>query len=136
VLDDFGLEPALERLVRVVSERSGLVVRLNVDSQLQALPPELETALYRIVQEGLTNVVKHARASAVSIVLAGSEGNVRLLIEDDGVGFDPSSVRTGAFGLIGMRERVSLLRGRLLVESEVGAGATVIIDLPLPARDA
>ena len=95
------------------------------------LPPEYETALYRIIQEALTNIVKHAGAESVSILVLDAEGAVRTVIEDDGAGFDPSNVRDGALGLLGMRERVSLLDGRFEVESRRGAGTTLIIELPL-----
>ena len=130
-LDDFGLQPALERLTELVAGRSGLDVQLNMRSPIE-LPPEYETALYRIVQEALTNIVKHAEAHSVSIIVLDAEGAVRTVIEDDGVGFDPSTVRDGALGLVGMRERVSLLGGRFEVESARGAGTTLIIELPLP----
>src|SRR5471032_1326117 len=106
VLDDFGLEPALERLTNIVADRSGLNVQLNVAARSIALPPEHETALYRIIQESLTNIVKHAQAHSVSIVVTSAEGNVRAVVEDDGVGFETAVLREGALGLVGMRERV------------------------------
>jgi signal transduction histidine kinase len=130
-LDDFGLEPALERLTELVAGRSGLSVELNVRSPIK-LPPEYETALYRIIQEALTNIVKHADAHSISIIVVDTEGAVRTVIEDDGAGFDPTSVRDGALGLVGMRERISLLNGRFEIESAPGAGTTLIVELPLP----
>ena len=128
-LDDYGLQPALERLTELVASRSGLDVQLNVRSTA-ALPPEFETALYRIIQEALTNIVKHAAASSVSVLVLDVEDGVRTVIEDDGAGFDANDVREGALGLLGMRERVSLLGGRFEVESARGAGTTLIVDLP------
>ena len=128
-LDDYGLQPALERLTELVASRSGLDVQLNVRSTA-ALPPEFETALYRIIQEALTNIVKHAAASSVSVLVLDVEDGVRTVIEDDGGGFDASDVREGALGLLGMRERVSLLGGRFEVESARGTGTTLIVDLP------
>ena len=128
-LDDYGLQPALERLTELVASRSGLDVQLNVRSTA-ALPPEFETALYRIIQEALTNIVKHAAASSVSVLVLDVEDGVRTVIEDDGAGFDASDVREGALGLLGMRERVSLLGGRFEVESARGTGTTLIVDLP------
>jgi signal transduction histidine kinase len=130
VLDDFGLEPALERLTSMVAKTSGLNVQLNVAARPFALPPEHETALYRIVQEALTNIVKHAQAQSVSIVVTGAAGAVRVVIEDDGAGFDTVSVREGALGLVGMRERILLLGGRFEVHSAPGAGATLVVELP------
>jgi signal transduction histidine kinase len=128
-LDDFGIVAALERLTGVVAERSGIEIQLNVRSELE-LPPEHETALYRIVQEALTNIVKHAEATSISIVIAEDRGVVRTVIEDNGVGFDPAAVRDGALGLVGMRERVALLDGRFDVESTPGAGTTLVAELP------
>ena len=128
-LDDFGLGPALERLTALTGERSGLDIQLSVRSPLK-LSPDQETALYRIVQEALTNVIKHARARSVSIVVMPSGGAVRAVIEDDGVGFDPARVRDGALGLVGIRERVALFGGRFEVESAPGEGTTLVIELP------
>jgi signal transduction histidine kinase len=129
-LDDFGLGPALERLGSVVAERSGLDVHLNVAKAPYGLGPEQETALYRIVQESLTNIVKHASAHSISIVVTSSASGVRCVVEDDGVGFDPTAVREGALGLLGMRERVGLLDGRLEIESSPGGGTTLLVELP------
>ena len=129
-LDDFGLVAALERLVEGFRERTGL------DAQFQArldgrLPYETETALYRIVQEALTNVVKHSRATTVSIVLARKGASVTAVIEDDGVGFTPDAPAEG-LGLVGMRERIALVGGRLTIEAASGAGTTLVAEVPLP----
>ena len=83
------------------------------------------------MQESLTNVVKHAQASHVSIALTRRSQSVAAVIEDDGRGFDPSSSRDDRLGLLGMRERVELLDGQLAVESREGAGATVFVEVPL-----
>jgi signal transduction histidine kinase len=129
VLDDFGLVPALERLTETLRERSGLEVEFisRVDDRL---PDEVETTLYRIVQEALTNVVKHASARRVSIMLGRNNGMVSALVEDDGRGFDPAQTREGGFGLEGMRERVALLGGTLKVESRKNAGTTLKVEVP------
>ena len=128
-LDDFGLEAALERLTTVIAERSGIDTQLNV--AVNSLPRSHETALYRIVQEALTNVVKHANAHSVSVVVTPFDDVVRCVIEDDGVGFVADSVRDGALGLVGMRERVHLLDGRFDVQSAPGRGTTLVAELPL-----
>jgi signal transduction histidine kinase len=91
----------------------------------------VETALYRIVQESLTNIVKHARAQTVSIAITRKPGAVAAVVEDDGLGFDPAEVREGGFGLEGMRERVGLLDGRLQVESGEGVGTTLVAEVPI-----
>jgi signal transduction histidine kinase len=131
VLDDFGLVPALERLTESFGEQTEIRVRFESSLGDERLPPEAETALYRIVQESLTNVVKHAHAHSVSIVLARKPGAVALVIEDDGRGFDVAETRDDGFGLEGMRERVGLFGGSLQIESRAGAGATIVAEVPL-----
>jgi signal transduction histidine kinase len=134
-LDDFGLVPAVERLASTVAEQSGTVV--DVEAQLgdARLPAEAETALYRIVQEALTNVVKHASARRVSITLVQKGAAAVVVVEDDGGGFDPGATRPGALGLVGMRERVALVGGRLTVESSPGVGTTLVAEVPLAGAE-
>lgn len=128
-LDDFGLVPALERLRDTFAEQTGM--RVDLESQIrERLPTDAETALYRIVQEALTNIVKHAQASTVSIVLARSGGSVTAVIEDDGRGFSLDGTSDG-LGLLGMGERLALLGGKLKVESSLGAGTTIVAEVPL-----
>ena len=130
-LDDFGLVPALKRLGSGFSEQTG--IRVEVESYLDEnrLPSEIETALYRIVQESLTNVVKHARAGSVSVLVTRKSGSVIAVIEDDGRGFDAGAGRDEGLGLVGMEERVALLDGRLQIESREGAGTTIVAEVPL-----
>ena len=130
-LDDFGLVPAIERLAGTLAEQSELVVDLEARLGEQRLPAEAETALYRIVQEALTNVVKHASARRVSITLVRKQGFAVVVVEDDGLGFDPRTTRTGSLGFVGMRERVELVGGRLTVESAPGAGTTIAAEVPV-----
>jgi signal transduction histidine kinase len=129
-LDDFGLVAALERLVNLFSESTGIAVELEA-ALGDRLPAEVETTLYRIVQEALTNVVKHARATKVSILLVRRGTNATVVIEDDGEGFDPAAASEDGLGLLGMRERVALLDGRLTVESSATAGTTLAVEVPL-----
>jgi signal transduction histidine kinase len=132
VLDDFGLVAALERLTETFGEQTGMSVQFQqLLPTSDRLPPEVETALYRIVQESLTNIVKHARATNVSVVLARKSDSVSVVVEDDGVGFEPHLVRDGGIGLVGMQERVALLGGRLAIESRPGAGTTFVAEVPL-----
>jgi signal transduction histidine kinase len=130
-LDDFGLVPALERLIGNFTEQTGIAVDFQPLVE-ERLSPDIETALYRIVQESLTNIVKHARAGRVSIVLRRGERAVSVVVEDDGVGFDPGAAREDGLGLVGMRERVALLGGRFDVESRPGAGTTFVAEVPVP----
>jgi len=130
VLDDFGLVAALERLSESFSEQTGISIDFESALGAERLPAEVETALYRIVQESLTNVVKHARAQNVSILLTRRDSSVTAVVEDDGRGFDSAESGDG-FGLEGMRERVALIDGRLQVESSEGSGTTLVAEVPL-----
>jgi signal transduction histidine kinase len=129
-LDDFGLGPALERLTQTFAERSG--IETSVEAWIEGrLPAEVETTLYRVVQEAFSNVVKHAEATRVSVVLARRDGEVVATIDDDGRGFHEADVREDALGLVGMRERLALLGGRLTIESSPGGGTTIAAQVPL-----
>jgi signal transduction histidine kinase len=130
-LDDFGLAAALERLAQTFAESTGIHVDLEAQLGKERLPPEVETTLYRIVQEALTNVVKHADASRVSILLVRRDASATAVIEDDGRGFDSQAAREDGLGLLGMRERVELHDGRLTVESQAGSGTTLVVEVPL-----
>ena len=131
-LDDFGLVPALERLRDTMSEQGDIAVEVKSDlDDQQRLPAETETALYRIVQEALTNVLKHASAARVTVRLKQGDRFVQLVVQDDGAGFNPQGVRDGGLGLVGMRERVGLLGGRMVVESSEGAGTLLKLEVPI-----
>jgi signal transduction histidine kinase len=131
VLDDFGLVPALERLTDAFAEQSD--IRLDFHSALGELrlPSEVETTLYRVVQESLTNIVKHANAHHVSVSVARRASTVAAVIEDDGDGFDPRTAREEGVGLLGMRERLSFVDGRLEIETRPGSGTTIVAEVPL-----
>lgn len=136
-LDDLGLPRALAALATDWSARYGVAADVQVIGSEERLPDEVATATYRVVQEALTNVLKHARATTVSVVLDRRPRDVRLVIEDDGVGFDPDSPAAtvpGArrrLGLLGMRERLNQIGGTLTVESSPGAGTTLFVAIPL-----
>ena len=129
VLDDFGLVPALERLAVSFGEQTGLRVDFHSSIGDERLPAEVETALFRVVQESLTNVVKHSHAENVSIVLTRRGDAVAVVVEDDGAGFDATKPGEGV-GLLGMRERLALLDGKLDVESAAGRGTTLVAEVP------
>jgi len=130
-LDDFGLVPAIERLRDIVEEQSEISVDVQSNLADQRLPSESETALYRIVQEAFTNALKHAAASRISLRLHQGDASVTLTVHDDGKGFDPENVRDGSLGLVGMRERVALLGGRLTIESSEDAGTMLKAEVPI-----
>jgi signal transduction histidine kinase len=129
-LDDFGLAAALERLTTAFADQTGIAVDFEASFGDARLPSDVETALYRIVQESLTNVVKHAQARRVSILLTRTSASVKAVVEDDGRGIGDDSTG-GGFGLVGMRERLSLLGGRLEIESAPGSGTTIAAEVPL-----
>jgi signal transduction histidine kinase len=123
--------PALERLAATFQERSGIHTAIESSLSGERLPPEAETVLYRLVQEALTNVVKHAEAGHVSIVLTRRGGGVSTVVEDDGRGFDAGATREDGLGLVGMRERLALLGGTLTIESTPGAGTALVAYVPV-----
>jgi len=137
VLDDLGLPAALERYVADCRGRFHLRIDLAIRGLGETrLPPELETALYRIVQESLTNVARHAQAATASVLIERRDGAVRAIVEDDGRGFDPGTAGTAEqrLGLYGIRERAELLGGKLTIESEPGRGASLFVEIPLPVN--
>ena len=130
-LDEIGLVPALRNLADRKGREGGIGVdvlsRLDEDGRF---PPETESMLYRLAQEALTNVVKHARASHVEVILERTDDVVNISIHDDGDGFDVSAASSG-FGLIGMRERVKLVDGELQISAVTGRGTTGSAIIPL-----
>jgi two-component system, NarL family, sensor histidine kinase DevS len=130
-LDDFGLVPALERLADAFGGESGIAIDVEANLDETRLPPEVETALYRIAQEALTNVAKHAGAGHVSVIVTRRDGLVTVVVEDDGRGFGAAGGDSGGLGLVGMKERVGLLGGRLAIESTEGSGTTIVAEVPL-----
>jgi PAS domain S-box-containing protein len=135
-LDHLGLKVALEQYLETFRETFGRQHGINVQLEVlglgdERLPPPVETAFYRIVQEALTNVVRHAQATRVDVLLERRGDQVLTRIKDDGVGFDPQAVlESGRLGLFGMRERAEMLNGTLTVESVIGAGTTVLAQVP------
>jgi signal transduction histidine kinase len=134
VLDELGLEAAIETLLDHHASASDLEIdhRISLEpADREAIGQELERTVYRVVQEALTNVAKHAEAQRVAFELEIEDGRLRLLIRDDGTGFDPSQRPRDAFGLIGMRERIELADGELEVDSEPGRGTDLRATIPL-----
>jgi signal transduction histidine kinase len=128
-LDDFGLAAALERLVDTYSRRTGLTVDSHLGGLESRLPEPVESALYRIAQEALTNIAKHAGASTVSVVTRRDGARLTMIVEDNGTGFEASTPGEG-LGLVSMRERAELLGGSLQVESSAGHGTTLVVEVP------
>jgi signal transduction histidine kinase len=121
----------------LASQRGRIAAKLHTSGLLdERLPADTETALYRIAQEALTNVAKHARAANVDVILERRGDTVLLIIEDDGVGFDPAGAGGGGqgFGLLGMQERAGLVGAMLEIESAAGKGTTVLVRMATPVR--
>ena len=129
-LDDLGLSAALQALCRDLSERSAMPIQLDLDPHLDIEDREMGIALYRIVQEALTNVLRHAQAQHVWITLHGEQAQAELSIADDGVGLQVNQARNG-IGLVGMRERVLALGGEFLIQNRPAGGTEVRIRWPL-----
>ena len=137
-LDDLGLTAALTNFVKEWSSHYHIPADAHVTgfgSGSLRLPPEVETCLYRIAQEALNNVYKHAQAARVSVVLERRDGDAVLVVEDDGVGFDGADVASWqgdrGIGLVGMRERAALLGGSVEFESAPGKGTTIFARVPV-----
>jgi signal transduction histidine kinase len=131
-LDHLGLITALEQYIQEYSRQYGLQVQFDgLEIEAYRLPAEIETAFFRVVQESLTNVALHARASRVDILVNHRNGYLVMTIEDDGIGFDPNPIADeNRLGLFGMRERIEMLGGRFQVESSPGKGTTIVVEVP------
>jgi len=142
-IDDLGIFKAIEAYVAEWQDRFGVRVDIQTFGRDDSLPGDVAAVLYRLVQEGLTNVLKHANASKVSIVLEKKSDGLALVLEDNGVGFDPDSIGAatsgssrGGLGLSGMKERVALLGGTIAIESTSGKGSTIFARIPPEALEA
>jgi PAS domain S-box-containing protein len=136
-LDDVGLLAALQHDLEEWSARTGIEVQFQaVGTGTGRFPPEVETALYRIAQEALTNILRHAHAQVVAVVVERQNDHAIVVVEDNGVGFDVEGVlASGRLGLLGMRERAVLVGGTLEIESQPGVGTTVIARVPLQVNE-
>jgi signal transduction histidine kinase len=140
-LDALGAEPALQSLVERAQSRSDADIRLHVDlayeqgREAARHAPAVEATIYRITQEALNNVLKHAQARSVDVRVVEADGRIDITVRDDGDGFDPHA-RANGFGLVGMRERIALVGGEIDVESSPGNGTTVHATIPVATRDA
>lgn len=130
-LDQLGLATTLRQYLQGISDKHGLVVQFETLGIPERLPNAIETALYRIIQEALNNVIRHSHATRVDVLLEERGDKVLAIVEDNGVGFDPvAALKSGQLGLLGMRERAEMLGGELVVECEDKGGTTVIVEMP------
>ncbi len=133
ILDDIGLAAALEGECQVLSEIYGNPTSFHAEHLPAEIPDDVALALYRIAQESLRNVARHAPRSAVSVLLSGAGGDITLRIEDAGPGFRRRDCRGKGLGLISMQERARLVRGKLRVQSRPGKGTTIEVRVPAVA---
>jgi two-component system NarL family sensor kinase len=136
LLDEAGLGPALRAFATGFSERSGINVRLAIKPGFGRLPKDTEIALFRVVQEALTNVHRHSKSAASAIRLERADGKVRIAVTDSGIGMPLPSAATGwksplGIGIAGMQERVMQLGGTLEIQSEPGRGTVISVELPV-----
>ena len=133
-LDEFGLASAIDSYMKTFAKRYGLATELIQEGMEGRLAPEIEAAAYRIVQEALNNVAKHAKATECRVRLVRLPDALRITVEDNGTGFNPAAARSNdrrGLGLIGMRERASHLQGSVAIDSAPGRGTRVIVELPV-----
>lgn len=130
-LEDLGLALAVEQIAEQGAQRAGLRLRTDIEREFDGLPPDVEQSLYRIAEEAVENVVRHANAQQLTVSLGRKSGAIRLIVQDDGTGFDtahlsPGTPPDGHYGLVGMRERAALCGGSLVVDSTPGKGTRVV----------
>ncbi|WP_409295745.1 sensor histidine kinase [Peribacillus sp. SCS-26] len=136
-LDDLGLVPTLRKYLQTIEEyNQGVRISFVNLGEEKRLPAKMEVALFRLVQESVQNALKHAQPGHVQIKMECLKDRVTVVIKDDGIGFDSSAKKEGSFGLIGMGERVDLLEGSLSIDSNIGAGTVIIIQVPLKVSPA
>jgi signal transduction histidine kinase len=129
-LDHVGLVAALRQHTESIAEKNGLSISFTATGVIARLPANVETVIYRIVQEALTNIVRHAHASRVDVVLTVRDDKLIVIIEDDGIGFDPEAPQGDKhLGLFGMRERIEMIDGKLVIESSPGTGTTIMMEV-------
>jgi signal transduction histidine kinase len=132
---DLGFVPALEWLVQWFESNTGIPIELHAQSKGIELDEPHAIALFRIVQEALTNVTRHAQASSVTIFLKQDAGDHILIVRDDGTGFDTHAKKPNSFGLVGMKERALMLGGALSITSEVGGGTEITVRIPIQIKE-
>jgi two-component system sensor histidine kinase DegS len=130
-LDDLGLIPTLKKYLANFEEHNRITVRFQHFGRDQRIPEEYEVALFRLIQEGVQNAYKHASPTEVQVKIEIKPTKVIMIIKDDGVGFDTTKLKEGSFGLMGMRERVNMLKGELKIQSKKDLGTIISIEVPL-----
>ncbi len=130
-LDDLGLIPTLSKYLKNFQEHTGMAISFRNLGKEERLPSALEVAIFRFVQEAVQNAYKHAKPRLVQVKMEIKPTKVIVIIKDDGVGFDQSEKKEGAFGLLGMKERVNMLKGEMSIDSKINQGTLIILGVPI-----
>jgi len=134
-LDDLGLVPAIKRFLSEFEKSSNLIVEFKFFGRERRYASALEVAVFRIIQEAVNNVIKHARASTLKVVLETQPTMIAAVIKDDGIGFRQDGIKEGSFGIRGMKERATLLNGEIKINSIPGRGTEVILKIPVEEEE-
>ena len=129
-LDDLGLFPTIKKHIRTMSEHNDIEIDLSLLGDERRLESNYEVAIFRLVQEAIQNAINHAEADLIRVIIEIMPKQINVLVKDDGIGFEKCEEKADSFGLIGMRERVELLDGKLIIASEKGKGTVIRINLP------
>lgn len=129
-LDDLGLVPTIKRYIATTSEYHQIEIDFKPIGKITRLSQEYEIAFFRLLQESIQNAIKHAEASQIKVRLEIGEKTVTMVVQDDGKGFDPTLKYENSFGLVGMRERVDMLNGEITIDSKIGKGTRIYIQVP------
>jgi len=135
-LDDLGIDPTLKKYLSTIMEYNpGVEIQFLSYNNERRIPSDYEVAVFRLVQESVNNALKHGKPNLIIVKLEWLCDEINVVVKDNGVGFDTESVREGSFGIMGMRERIELLKGSLKISSSIGKGTTILMKIPLPTKD-
>lgn len=135
-LDDLGIDPTLKKYLSTIMEYNpGVEIQFLSYNNERRIPSDYEVAVFRLVQESVNNALKHGKPNLIIVKLEWLCDEINVVVKDNGVGFDTECVREGSFGIIGMKERIDLLKGSLKISSSIGKGTTILMKIPLPIND-
>lgn len=135
-LDDLGIDPTLKKYLSTIMEYNpGVEIQFLSYNNERRIPSDYEVAVFRLVQESVNNALKHGKPNLIIVKLEWLCDEINVVVKDNGVGFDTESVREGSFGIIGMRERIDLLKGSMKISSSIGKGTTILMKIPLPTKN-
>ncbi|MBD8035728.1 sensor histidine kinase [Solibacillus sp. A46] len=135
-LDDLGIGPTLKKYLSTLMEYNPTteIQFISYNSE-RRIPSNYEVAIFRLVQESVNNAIKHGKSTQITVKIEWLEAEINVVVKDNGSGFDTENVRQGAFGIIGMKERIDLLKGSIKISSNIGKGSTILMKIPLPSKN-